>query len=75
MTDQELVHLLALQQVEGVGDIVAKKLITHCGNAIEVFKTKTSQLANIDGKCCILNFLFGFFGFGKSGVTSVKNRK
>ncbi len=49
MTDQELVHLLALQQVEGVGDIVAKKLITHCGNATEVFKTKTSQLANIDG--------------------------
>lgn len=49
MTDQDLVHLLALQQVEGVGDIVAKKLITHCGNATEVFKTKTSQLANIDG--------------------------
>jgi len=49
MTEQELFHLLALQQVEGVGDIMAKKLITHCGNAAEVFKTKTSQLANIDG--------------------------
>ncbi|MCF8323268.1 MAG: DNA-processing protein DprA [Flavobacterium sp.] len=49
MTDEELLHLLALQQVEGVGDIVAKKLITHCGNATNVFKTKSSQLAVIDG--------------------------
>jgi DNA processing protein len=49
MTDQDLLHLLALQQVEGVGDIVAKKLITHCGNAEAVFKTKSSQLAAIDG--------------------------
>ena len=49
MTEQDLFHLLALQQVEGVGDIVAKKLINHCGNAAEVFKTKTSQIAAIDG--------------------------
>lgn len=49
MTEQDLFHLLALQQVEGVGDIVAKKLITHCGSATEVFKTKTSQIATIDG--------------------------
>lgn len=49
MTDQDLFHLLALQQVEGVGDIMAKKLINHCGNASEVFKAKTSQLAAIDG--------------------------
>ena len=49
MTDQDLFHLLALQQVEGVGDIVAKKLITHCGNATEVFKAKSTQLAAIDG--------------------------
>ena len=49
MTDEELLYLLALQQVEGVGDIVAKKLITHCGNATNVFKTKSSQLAVIDG--------------------------
>jgi DNA processing protein len=49
MTEQELFHLLALQQVEGVGDIVAKKLINHCGSATEVFKTKTSQIAAIDG--------------------------
>jgi len=49
MTDQDLFHLLALQQIEGVGDIVAKKLINHCGSAEAVFKTKTSQIAAIDG--------------------------
>jgi len=49
MTEQELFHLLALQQIEGVGDIMAKKLINHCGSAEAVFKTKTSQIAGIDG--------------------------
>ncbi|NRS87928.1 DNA processing protein [Flavobacterium sp. 7E] len=49
MTEQDLFYLLALQRVEGVGDIIAKKLLTHCGNAEAVFKTKTSQLAAIDG--------------------------
>jgi DNA processing protein len=49
MTEQDLFHLMALQRVEGVGDIMAKKLLTHCGNAEAVFKAKTSQLAAIDG--------------------------
>lgn len=49
MTEQDLFYLLALQRVEGVGDIMAKKLLTHCGTAEAVFKTKTSQLAAIDG--------------------------
>ena len=54
MTEQDLFHLLALQQVEGVGDIMAKKLINHCGSAEAVFKTKISQLATIDGIGSIL---------------------
>jgi len=54
MTEQELFYLLALQQVEGVGDIMAKKLINHCGSAEAVFKTKTSQIAAIDGIGSIL---------------------
>jgi DNA processing protein len=54
MKDEELFHVLALQQVEGVGDIVAKKLITHCGNASTAFKTKASQLAAIDGIGAVL---------------------
>ncbi|MBC5840545.1 DNA-protecting protein DprA [Flavobacterium sp. F-380] len=49
MTDQDLFYLLALQRVEGVGDIMAKKLLTHCGSAEAVFKTKAQQLAAIDG--------------------------
>ena len=49
MNETELLHLLALQKVEGVGDIVAKKLLSHCGNAEAIFKTKGSQLSAIDG--------------------------
>ncbi|WP_413999758.1 DNA-processing protein DprA [Flavobacterium sp. W1B] len=49
MKEQDLFYLLALQRVEGVGDIMAKKLLTHCGSAEAVFKTKTAQLYAIDG--------------------------
>ena len=49
MIEQDLFYLLALQRVEGVGDIMAKKLITHCGSAEAVFQTKTAALAGIDG--------------------------
>lgn len=49
MTQSELYHTLALMQVEGVGDVIAKKLIQHCGNAEAVFTSKKSQLQQIDG--------------------------
>ncbi|GEP50072.1 DNA processing protein DprA [Flavobacterium noncentrifugens] len=49
MRHEELFYLLALQKVEGVGDIVAKKLISHCGTAENVFQTKAAQLKMIDG--------------------------
>ncbi len=49
MTNQDLFFLLALQRVEGVGDIVAKKLLQHLGSAEAVFKAKPQQLAAIDG--------------------------
>jgi DNA processing protein len=54
MNETELYYLLALQKVEGVGDIVAKKLLTHCGDAATIFNTKSSQLASIDGIGSIL---------------------
>ena len=54
MTEQDLFNLLALKRVEGVGDIMAKKLLTHCGSAEAVFTTKTVQLAAIDGMGSIL---------------------
>ena len=49
MNSTELFHLLALLKIDGVGDIVAKKLINHCGSAENVFNSKTSQLKAIDG--------------------------
>jgi len=49
MNNSELFHVLALLQVEGVGDIVAKKLINHCGSAENIFHAKSKQLKSIDG--------------------------
>jgi DNA processing protein len=44
MTEQDLFYLLALQRVEGVGDIMAKKLLTHCGSAEAVLKQRPLNL-------------------------------
>lgn len=49
MTEDEILYVLALQHVSNIGDIVAKKLITHCGSAEAVFKEKKHLLAKIDG--------------------------
>jgi DNA processing protein len=49
MTDTELLNTLALLKIEGVGDIVAKKLINHCGSAEAVFKATKKQLKAIEG--------------------------
>ncbi|MES2862513.1 MAG: DNA-processing protein DprA [Bacteroidota bacterium] len=49
MLHTELLHALALLKVDGIGDVVAKKLITHCGSAQNVFQTKKKALLAIDG--------------------------
>ena len=49
MTQEDLINALALMRIEGVGDIVAKKLINHCGSPSEVFKAKKSQIMAIEG--------------------------
>lgn len=49
MDEQELFSLLALQKVELVGDVAAKKLLQHFENASEIFQAKTSKLASISG--------------------------
>lgn len=54
MTDIELFHTLALAKVEGVGAILAKKLIHHFGTAEEVFKAPKNILTKIDGIGSIL---------------------
>ncbi|MHC0444445.1 DNA-processing protein DprA [Flavobacterium sp. 3-218] len=49
MTDQELFSLLALLKVDGVGDILGKKLLHTFGSASDIFKAKSAQLAAVDG--------------------------
>lgn len=48
-TADELIAILRLQNIPNVGDIIAKRLISHCGNPQEVFEKKKSQLLKIDG--------------------------
>lgn len=50
----ELIALLTLQQVPGVGDLTARKLIAHCGSAEEVLRTQPAALARIDGVGSVL---------------------
>ena len=54
MNTTELLHVLALLKIEGVGDIVAKKLINHCGSAEAVFNAKPNHLKSIDGIGAVL---------------------
>jgi DNA processing protein len=49
MNEQELFSLLALQKVELVGDVVAKKLLNHFESASRIFQAKANKLASIDG--------------------------
>lgn len=49
MDDNELLHLLALQKVDGVGDVITKKLLQVFEKASAVFNAKSNQLAAIDG--------------------------
>lgn len=54
MNETELFYLLALQKVDGVGDIIAKKLLSHFNNAEEIFTSKSSTLSKIDGVGTVL---------------------
>lgn len=49
MLHNELLHTLALLKVEGIGDVVAKKLIKHCGSSSAVFQSSKKSLVAIDG--------------------------
>lgn len=54
MNEQELFSILALQKVDLVGDIVAKKLLNHFEKASDVFSAKANILTSIDGIGSIL---------------------
>lgn len=49
MDKESLIYYLALQQADGVGAVLAKKLLVHCGDAEAVFKEKTAHLSKISG--------------------------
>lgn len=49
MKEEELLYLLALQKTKGIGDIIAKKLITALGSATQVFNEKPSKLSKLNG--------------------------
>lgn len=49
MLHNELFYTLALLKVEGIGDVVAKKLIKHCGCSTAVFQSSKKSLIAIDG--------------------------
>jgi DNA processing protein len=49
MLEEELLYVLALQRVKGIGDINAKKLISHCGSAKNVLTAKRQTLEKING--------------------------
>lgn len=49
MTETDLLYTMALQHVPNVGDIIAKRLIHHCGSAEAVLKEKKQNLKKIDG--------------------------
>ncbi|MFK7001434.1 DNA-processing protein DprA [Flavobacterium oreochromis] len=49
MLHTDLFYALALLNTEGVGDVIAKRLILNCGSAEEVFKTRSTHLAKIEG--------------------------
>ena len=44
MSSETLLYAMALQHVSQVGDIIAKKLISHCGTPEAIFKEKPSNL-------------------------------
>jgi len=48
-SEEELVYALALQKTAKIGDVIAKRLIRHCGSAEAVWKEKKENLLKIDG--------------------------
>ncbi len=46
---EELLHILALLNTDGIGDVVAKKLIAHFGSATAIFSQKKQALLKVSG--------------------------
>ena len=49
MSESELIAALRLQRIPNIGDITAKKLVSHCGSPSAVFEDKRQHLLKIEG--------------------------
>ena len=49
MKKEELLYVLALQKTKGIGDIIAKKLITTLGSAAAVYLEKPQNIRKLNG--------------------------
>ena len=49
MENNKLLYLLALLNTDGIGDVMAKKLISHCGSTTAIFNEKKQHLLKIQG--------------------------
>ena len=47
--DDEMKYQIGLPLIDGVGDIIAKKLLIHFGTAKAVFYAKKKELEKIEG--------------------------
>ncbi|PWL39796.1 DNA-protecting protein DprA [Flagellimonas aquimarina] len=48
MTEDEILAVLRLQKVPNIGDVTAKKLISHCGGPKAIFEDKLQNLLKIE---------------------------
>jgi len=47
--EDEMKYQIALSLIDGVGDVIGKKLLVHCGSAKAVFLTPKDKLATVSG--------------------------
>jgi DNA processing protein len=47
LDETEIIHLIALHNIGGIGPIVARNLIAYCGSGVAVFNKKQSELEKI----------------------------
>jgi len=47
VTDQEIIHRIALTLIPGVGDVIGKKLISYCGSVEAIFHERQDHLMRI----------------------------
>jgi DNA processing protein len=73
-----LLHQIAITLIPGVGDVLAKNLISYCGGVEEVFKTKKSHLLRIPGigdKIASAVFKFDDFTRAEKEIAFIQKHK